>query len=221
MITRSDPAETRAERQAMVSSQLRTTEVNDPRVVRAMATIAREDFLPVEVAALAYRDTAIPLGHARAANTPLATGRLLTAAELDAGDHVLLIGAATGYMAAVLAGIVGQVTAVESDPALLAIAATALASTANVQLIEGPLTEGHAADAPYDVLIVDGAVEMLPSTLVAQVRVGGRVVTGLVERGLRRLASGHKSAGGFGLQSFADFDCVVLPGFAQPQAFRF
>lgn len=221
MMTSFDPISTRAQRHAMVSSQLRTNAVSDTRVVAAMASIAREDFLPADAAAVAYRDTAIPLGAGRAANSPLATGRLLTAAELNETDRVLLVGAAGGYTAAVLAGTVARVTALESDLALLAIARRALAATANVQVVEGFLHEGCPADAPYDVLIVDGAVAELPAALVAQVRVGGRVVTGLVERGVVRLAAGRKTAGGFGLQAFADSDCVVLPGFAQPQGFRF
>ena len=216
-----DPVGTRAQRHAMVSSQLRTNAVSDPRVVAAMGSVPREAFLPAGAAAIAYRDTAIPLGHARAANTPLATGRLLTEAELEGGDRVLLVGAAGGYTAAVLAGIVAHVTALESDAALLAIAREALAGVPNVSVFEGPLAAGCQANAPYDLLVVDGAVETLPATLVEQVRPGGRVVTGLVERGVMRLAAGRKTAGGFGLAAFADADCVVLPGFARPQGFRF
>lgn len=217
----SDPARTRAERHAMVTSQLRTSAVSDPRVQLMMASVPREDFLPADAAVLAYRDRPIPLGLAREQNPPLATGRLLTAAELEARDRVLLVGATGGYTAALLAGIVAHVTALECDEALLAIARRALAATGNAAVVEGPLQAGYATGAPYDVLIVDGAVEELPAALIEQVRPGGRVVTGLVERGIRRLASGRRTPGGFGLHAFADYDCVVLPGFAQPPAFRF
>lgn len=220
-MTSVDPVSTRAQRHAMVSSQLRTNAVSDPRVVAAMASIPREDFLPASAAAIAYRDTAIPLGLARWANTPLATGRLLTEAELEPTDRVLLIGAAGGYTAAVLAGMVAHVTALESDAALLSLARTALAATGNVAVVEGSLAAGHADGAPYDVLVIDGAVEELPAVLLDQVRVGGRVVSGLIERGVVRLVAGRKTAGGFGLHAFADADCVTLPGFAKPQAFRF
>lgn len=221
MIIVSDPVSTRAARHAMVSSQLRTNAVSDQRVVAAMASIPREAFLPPDVAGGAYRDTAIPLGRARAANPPLATARLLTEAELRADDRVLLIAAAGGYAAAVLAALVREVVAVESDPHLLALARQALAGTINVALIDAPLADGHAAGAPYDVLMIDGAVEELPAALLDQVRPGGRVVGGLFERGITRLAVGRKTAGGFGLQPFVDSDCVVLPGFARPQGFRF
>ncbi|RXD05626.1 protein-L-isoaspartate O-methyltransferase [Sphingomonas sp. UV9] len=208
-------------RHAMVASQLRTNAVNDQRVVAAMARVPREQFMPEDVRSIAYRDTAIPLGGGRYANLPMATGRLLTEAYLTATDRVLLIGAATGYTAAVLSEIVGSVVAVESDPALLAIARTTLAGVGNVELVEGPMQDGHAAGAPYDVLIVDGAVESVPDTLVAQVRPDGRVTAGIAERGLTRLASGRKTGGGFALAAFVDVECVTLPGFATPKPFKF
>lgn len=210
-----------AMRHAMVASQLRTNAVNDARVVAAMASVPREAFLPDDVAALAYRDTAVPLAHGRAQNVPIATGKLLTAAELRADDRVLLIGAAGGYTAAVLAELVAEVVAVEVDPVLAGLARTALVGYSAVTLIECPLDVGHAAGAPYDVLVVDGSVEQLPDALIAQVKVGGRVVAGLADRGITRLAYGRRSEGGFALLPFADIDCVVLPGFARPRSFTF
>ena len=208
-------------REAMVASQLRTNAVSDQRVVAAMARVPREEFLPESQRSLAYRDTAVPIAHGRAANVPIATGKLLTQAQLRPTDHVLLIGAAGGYTAAVLALLAKDVVAVESDGALAAIARTALASYANVQLIEGDLTVGAPAHAPYDVLVVDGAVQHIPQALVDQLRPGGRIIAGLDDRGVTRLASGVRSEGGFGLSPFADIDCVVLPGFARPKAFTF
>ena len=208
-------------RHAMVASQLRTNAVNDQRVVAAMSRVPRERFMPEDVRSIAYRDTAIPLGGGRYVNLPMATGRLLTEAYLAATDRVLLIGAATGYTAAVLSEIVGSVVAVESDPALLATARTVLAGVANVDLVEAPMQDGHAAGAPYDVLVVDGAIETLPDALIAQVRPGGRVVSGIAERGLTRLASGRKTDGGFALAAFVDVECVKLPGFDTPKPFRF
>lgn len=208
-------------RQAMVSSQLRPNGVDDPRVVAAMATIPREAFLPDTAAALAYRDTAIPLGRGRYQNSPLATGRLINEAEIVPEDRVLLIGAASGYTAALLARLGAQVTAVECDAELAAAARTALAGNDAVTVIEEPLAEGHAEGGPYDVLLVDGAAEVLPDALIAQLRVGGRIAAGLVERGVTRLAAGRRTAGGHAVPPFADAECVVLPGFARPAAFRF
>ena len=205
----------------MVASQLRTNAVSDQRIVAAMASIPREEFLPAEVRAVAYRDTAIPVGGGRAINPPLATARLLTVAELVDTDRVLLIGAGGGYTAAILADIVAHITAVESDAALLAIARQTLVGNDRIDLVEGPLAQGWATTAPYDVLVVDGAVESLPDELIAQVRADGRVVSGLVENGVTRLAAGRRSAGGFGLTAFVDSECVTLPGFARPPLFRF
>ena len=210
-----------AMRHAMVASQLRTNAVSDVRVVAAMDLVPREAFLPAGVADLAYRDTAVPLSHGRAQNVPIATGRLLTQAELRPTDRVLLIGAAGGYTAAVLAELVAAVVAVESDPALVAIARAALAGHATVSLIDGPLSEGHAAGAPYDVLVIDGAVEAVPQPLVDQLAIGARIVGGLMDRGVTRLAAGRRTAGGFALLDFADIDCVPLPGFAVPRSFTF
>jgi protein-L-isoaspartate(D-aspartate) O-methyltransferase len=221
-----DPAPVEAERfeamrQAMVASQLRTNAVNDPRVVEAMARTARENFLPAEQKGLAYRDTLLPLPGGRRHNSPLATGRLLTEAHVRPEDHVLLIGAAGGYAAALLAQLAGSVVALEQEEALVALARTALAGEAKVELVQGPLEAGWAAGAPYDLLIVDGAVEQLPDALIAQVKPGGRVVTGVIERGVTRLAAGRRTEGGFGLLDFLDVECTELPGFRRLRTFTF
>lgn len=216
-----DPADFGKMREAMVASQLRTNGVNDPRVVAAMARVPREAFVPESLRRLAYRDTAVSIAHGRAINLPIAIGKLLTQAQIGPLDRVLLVGAASGYTAAVVALLANTVVAVESDSALLEIARPALASYANVELVEGDLATGHAAGAPYDRLIVDGGVEHLPEALIGQLRPGGRAVTGLIDRGVTRLATGVRSEGGFGLTAFADIDCVALPGFSRPKAFTF
>lgn len=221
-----DPAPVEAERfeamrQAMVASQLRTNAVNDPRVVEAMARTPRENFLPAEQRGLAYRDTLLPLPGGRRHNSPLATGRLLTEAHVRPEDHVLLIGAAGGYAAALLAQLAGSVVALEQEEALVALARTALAGEAKVELVQGPLEAGWAAGAPYDLLIVDGAVEQLPDALIAQVKPGGRVLTGVIDRGVTRLAAGRRTEGGFGLQDFLDVECTELPGFRRLRTFTF
>lgn len=221
MTTTTGTADAAAMREAMVSSQLRTSGVDDVRVVGAMATVAREDFVPPQARSLAYRDRPVPLGRARFLNAPLATGLLMTQAEIVAEDRVLLIGAATGYAAALLAMLGARVTAVEEDADLLAAARANLAGIDHVDVVEAPLAAGYPADAPYDVLLVDGAVEELPQPLLAQLRTDGRIATGLVDRGLTRLATGRRTEGGTGTLAFADYECVVLPGFARAPAFRF
>ncbi len=208
-----------AARAAMVASQLRTSGVNDARVVAAMAQVAREDYLPESQRPFAYRDRSLPLGNGRAQNPPLATGLLLTEARIAAGEKVLVVGAAGGYAAAIAAQVGATVTMVEEDADLAALARTALGET--VSLVEGPLSAGAPTNAPYDVLLIDGAVEEIPEALAGQVRDGGRVVTGLSDRGVTRIASGVRTGGGVGLASIVDSECAPLPGFEKPRGFQF
>jgi protein-L-isoaspartate(D-aspartate) O-methyltransferase len=210
-----------AMRHAMVASQLRTNAVNDPRVVEAMARVPREAFLPPEHRNLAYRDTLLPLAGGRRHNSPLVIGRLLTEAQVRPDDHVLLVGAAGGYAAALLALLAKSVVALEEEDALAAIARGALAGEAKVELVQGPLHAGWAASAPYDLMVVDGAVEQLPEALVAQVKPNGRILTGVIDRGVTRLASGRRTEGGFGLVDFQDIECTELPGFRRLRTFTF
>lgn len=220
----SAPVETNrfeAMRHAMVASQLRTNAVNDPRVVEAMAKVPREAFLPAEHRGLAYRDTLLPLAGGRRHNSPLATGRLLTQAQVQATDRVLLIGAAGGYAAAILALLAKSVVAIEEEPALAALAREALSGEPRVEVVEGPLNAGWAAGAPYDLMIVDGAVDELPEALVAQVRLEGRVLSGVIENGVTRLAAGRRSEGGFAMLDFMDVECTELPGFRRLRKFTF
>lgn len=209
-----------AMRHAMVVSQLRTSAVSDPRVVDAMGDVPREAFVPSTQAALAYRDAPLPLGGGRAINPPLITGRLLVAADIRPTDRVLLIGAAMGYAAAVAARLAGSVVALEEDAELAGAARDAIADT-KVTVVEGPLKAGWAEGAPYDVIIIDGAIEEVPDAVAEQLAPGGRLATGLVDRGVTRLALGRRSEGGFGVVDFADLACVVLPGFARPKTFQF
>lgn len=208
-------------RAAMVSSQLRTNNVSDLRIVSAMEAVARENFVPAERASLAYVDLPIPLGNSRFLNAPLATARLITESGVKAGEKVLLVGAATGYAAAVLAELGAVVTALESDALLLANAKKALGKTIGINLVAGPLDAGWRKGAPYDVIIVDGAIEAVPGAFAAQLAAGGRFLTGLVDNSVTRLASGRKTGQGIGLVSFADIETVRLPGFAAPVGFSF
>ena len=208
-------------RAAMVASQLRTTAVDDSRVIKVMGEVPRERFVPAAALPIAYYDRDIALGNGRAMNAPLASARLINEAEIASTDRVLLIGAATGYTAAVLAELAGSLVALEEDATLAAQAREALAGMANVTVVEGPLVEGWAQGAPYDAIVIDGAVEFVPDAIVHQAKIDGRVTTGVIDRGVSRLAAGRRSEGGFGLVDFADVDCVVLPGFSKPPTFQF
>jgi protein-L-isoaspartate(D-aspartate) O-methyltransferase len=208
-------------RHSMVASQLRTNSVTDVRVVAAMDLVAREDFVPAALRALAYVDRPLSLSGARALNPPLATARLLCEATVRKDDRVLLVGAATGYAAAVLSDLVASVVALEEDDALIAHAKGALSGYANVELVEGPLAQGWPAGAPFDVIIFDGAIEHLPAQLSGQLAGDGRLVAVMIDSGVTRLALGRRAGDGFGLFPIADVEAAVLPGFAMPKTFKF
>lgn len=207
-------------RRAMIASQLRTTGVNDPQVLAAIGSVARERFVPADRAATAYAEISVPLGGGRAMGPPMALGRLLAEVRPRAGERALVVGAATGYSAAVMHALTGHVVAVEEDAGLAALARDALAGT-GVELVEGPLRDGHAAGAPYDVILIDGAVESVPQPLVEQLAREGRMAAAIVDRGVTRLAVGRRGGSGFALLPFADADAALLPGFSMPAGFRF
>jgi protein-L-isoaspartate(D-aspartate) O-methyltransferase len=208
-------------RQAMVASQLRTNAVSDPRVVAAMAVAPRERFVPEDRRALAYVDIAVPLDGDRALSPPMVLGRLLTEARPLAGDRALVVGAGTGYSAMVLSALVASVVALEEDEALVRRARELLAAAAGVTLVEGPLPQGWAAAAPYDLILIDGAVEEVPPALVEQLAPRGRLAAAIIERGVIRLAIGRRAGGDFAMAAFADAAAPVLPGFEPVVGFRF
>ncbi|HZF95988.1 MAG TPA: protein-L-isoaspartate O-methyltransferase [Allosphingosinicella sp.] len=207
-------------RRAMVASQLRTTGVADARVLAAVGEVPREHFVPAGRVPIAYADALVPLGGGRELNPPMATARLLSEAGPRGHERAMVIGAATGYSAALLDKLCASVVAVEEDADLAAFARNALQGT-KVELVEGPLAAGHAAGAPYDLVLIDGAVAAVPDAIVAQVAENGRIAAVVLEGGVTRLGVGRKVAGSFGLTIFTDGAAAILPGFAKPRAFSF
>ncbi len=210
-------------RQVMIDNQLRPSDVTDARVLAAIARIDREPFVPAERAAMAYADRAVPLTNARALNPALTTARMIVDLSPSAASSVLLIGAATGYAAAVLAAMGVTVTAVEEDAGLIAAARVTLADLAGVTLIEAPLSAGAATGAPFDMLLIDGCVEQIPATLLNQLRDGARIVAGMRDGAVTRIGRAARVAGvdSVALLPFADIECVSLPGFTAPRHFQF
>jgi protein-L-isoaspartate(D-aspartate) O-methyltransferase len=206
-----------AARQAMVDSQLRPQGVNDPSVIAAMSLVPREKFVPDDQRPLAYVDRAIPIGEGRALPAASVTGLLLTALAPLPGQTALVVGAGTGYAAAVLARMGIKAVALESSPSL-----AAAAKKLKISVAEGVLEEGHQRSAPYDFILINGAVEYIPDALVDQLKDGGRLGGAIIDRGgITRLFVGRKAGGGFGFHSIADSATPALPGFARPRAFTF
>jgi len=200
----------------MVESQLRPQGVTDPRVLDAMASVQRENFLPDRTRPLAYVDRSVAIGDGRFLPSPAVLGRLLPEMMLEPGQHVLVVGAGTGYSSAVLNHAGLRVVALESS-AELADRAREL----GIDIVEGPLEAGWKKLAPYDRILIDGAVESIPDTIVDQLADGGRLGTALVDRGITRLTVGRKAGGAFGCLSLGDAGTPTLPGFSKPAVFTF
>ncbi len=207
-----------AMRVAMVASQLRPNGVTGLAVLDALGWVPREAFVPADRRSAAYIDRAVPLGGGRALNPPMTTALLLDAADIAADSRVLIVGAATGYALALTASITKDVTGVESDAAL---AAHASANVPSARVVVGPLETGASAHAPYDSIVIDGAVEFVPEALIAQLTLTGRLTVALVEGGVARLAVGRRGGTGFALSAFVDAEAVVLPGFSHAREFVF
>lgn len=205
-----------AAREAMLESQLRPEGVADPAVLDAMGRVAREQFVPADSRPLAYVDRAIALNATRYLAPPAVLGQLLTQMMPERGQRALVVGAGTGYSAAVLGAMGLEVIALESDAGL-----AATAREQGVEVAEGPLEGGWPAGAPYDQILFDGAVEFIPDEIVAQLADGGRLGVPIIERGITRLAVGRKAGGAFGTLSFGDAGVPPLPGFSRPKAFTF
>ena len=205
-----------AAREAMIENQLRPEGVTDPAVLNAMGRVEREKFLPSHTRPLAYVDRAVAIGEGRFLAAPAVLGQLLTQMMPERGQRALVIGAGTGYSATVLAAMGLEVDAVESDAALIAAA-----EASGAKIIEAPLEGGNADGAPYDQILIDGAVEYIPDALVDQLADGGRLGTAIVDRGITRLVVGRKAGGAFGYLSIGDAGVPALPGFSRPKAFTF
>jgi protein-L-isoaspartate(D-aspartate) O-methyltransferase len=205
-------------RRAMIDSQLRTSGVSTPWIVAAMGRVPREQFVPADRATTAYMDRAVPLGGGRALNPPLASGLMVSAAEIRADDRVLIIGDRTGYIASLIADRVTSVIVVDTAGAT---APDNLANVQNVDYLEGPLNAGAPDAGPFSLILIDGTIKALPAALVTQVKDGGRIVTGLSDGAVVRLAMGFKHNDVVVLRAIADCEIALLPGFEPAKEFVF
>lgn len=213
-------------RRKMVDGQLRTNDVTDHELLKAMGSVPRESFVPASRAALAYIDDDLPVESSngrRFLMRPATFGKLVQLAEVGRDDVVLLVGGASGYEAAVLARLAGSVVMLECDPELARSAADRLArlQVDNAAVVVGPLEKGWPAEAPYDAIILAGATETGAAGLAEQLREGGRLV---VVEGLGGAAAARlyvRSSAGAGGRFAFNAAAKPLPGFEATPAFVF
>lgn len=212
-----------AARQNFVDSQICVHDVTDPRVISAFQGARREAFLPRSKRPFAYSEGDIEVAPGRFVLDARDFSKLVDLAEIGPGDLVLEIGCGAGYSTAVLAQLAETVVALESNEELAARAAETLAKEGadNAVVVQGPLPDGKKDQGPYDVIVVNGAIEVEPAALLDQLKDGGRLVAFMRDGavGVGRLYS--KARGAVGHRDAFDAIAPVLPGFEKKPAFEF
>ena len=207
-----------AARHNMVESQVRPNGITDHRIIDAMALVEREAFVPDERRTIAYLDEDVLLKDGRYLIEPMAFARMIHLALIKPTDRVLVVGAATGYGAKVISMLAQSVVALESDAGLADLARRHLADCDSIQIVEGPHAAGHAAGAPYDVIIIEGRIVAIPDSLFGQLANDGRIVaavgnTDVSKMQVATVADGHRSS-----RFVHDVSIAPLPGFPVAKA---
>lgn len=216
-------------RRNMVDCQLRPNDITDLQILSAMNDLPREAFVPDNLKPVAYADKDLRIvdqdesGGPRYMLTASSLATLVQGAEIKPDDFVLDIGCLTGYSSAVLAHLADSVVAVEAIPDMAPRATDILndLQIVNVAVVEGALAEGQANQGPYDVILINGAVETVPQALLDQLKDGGRLVTVMQENGYGRAMRFIRSGGVVGSTSLADLSAPLLGEFLKPEAFVF
>lgn len=215
-------------RRNMVESQVRPGDVTDRRIIRAMGDLPRERFVAEPSRAFAYMDAPIALGGSpggapRAMLDPRTFAKIAQAAEIEPTAAVLDIGAATGYSSAVLARLGRHVVALESDAELADAARETLSGIGaeRIEVVTGDLAAGWSEGGPYDAIVLEGAIEILPPELLDQLKDGGRLVAILSRNGTGRATVWRRDGSVFGSQDAFDANAEILPGFERAPAFVF
>jgi protein-L-isoaspartate(D-aspartate) O-methyltransferase len=211
-------------RSHMIESQLRPNKVTDDRVLQAFASIRRELFVPEHLRPVAYTDEDLPLGGGRYLMEPMVAARLLQAAAIGRTETALIVGAGTGYEAALTAMVARNVLALEEDTDLARHARTALVEhgIASVTVVEGPLHQGYRPRAPYDVILFGGAVTEMPPEIYAQLAEGGRLLAVIKPgNGVGRAILATRTGGVLAQRVIFDAATPFLPGFGPKPGFEF
>ena len=213
-----------AARSNMVESQIRTNKVTDPHLLDAFEPTPRERFVPEPLRGIAYVDEDVALGGERFVMEPMVLARLLQAARPGPGDVALDLGCGSGYATAILSRLVATVVALEVDAALAAAANQTLDELEidNALVVEGQLAEGYPKQAPYNVILLNGAVSEVPLAIADQLAEGGRLVTVVsVGAGLGRATLMRRDSGVISSRILCDASVPVLPGFEAAPGFVF
>jgi protein-L-isoaspartate(D-aspartate) O-methyltransferase len=213
-----------AARAHMIESQLRPNKVTDARLLAAFSQIRRERFVPEHLRAVAYVDEDLPLGRGRYLIEPMVAARLLQTLAVVPTDTALVVGAGTGYEAALLGLLTRAVAALEEDAELARLARAALVDhrIASVKVVEGPLRDGCRASAPYDVILFGGAVPEVPQPIVAQLAEGGRLAAVVrAEGSVGRATLTMRTGGGIARRVIFDAATPLLPSLLPQPAFVF
>ena len=212
-----------AARMHMIESQIRPNKVTDDRLLEALARILRELFVPEPLRSVAYIDEDLAIGRGRYLMEPMVAARLIQAAAVQRTDMALVVGAGTGYEAAVISRLARAVVALEEDEDLARLARAALIeeSIASVSVVEGPLGLGYRQRAPYDVILFGGAVAELPSEVLGQLSEGGRLVAVVkpVGAGIGRATLATRTGSVVARRVIFDAAISLLPGLEPKPAF--
>lgn len=208
-------------RTTMVDTQVRPSDVTRFPIIEAMLSVPREDFVPVERREAAYAGEHVDLGSGRVVLDPRTLAKMLDAADIQSDEIVLDVGAGLGYSSALAARLAEAVIALEEDKALATEAERALSAAGadNVAVVEGPLADGAAKHGPYDVILLEGAVEHMPDSLVDQLKEGGRLVAIFAEGALGVVRVGYRIDGRVNWRYAFNAGAPVLPGFEARRAF--
>lgn len=212
-------------RRNMVEGQLRPNRVNDAGLLAALGELPRERFLPEGLRSVAYADDDVPLGNGRFMMEPMVLARLIQILQPQNGDKAMVLAAGLGYGAAILARLTKSVVAVEADAGLAATARKTLTDlgVSGVEQVGSPAEQGVAASAPYDVILIEGAVHEVPQAIADQLAEGGRLATVIADPS-GALGVAHlfvKQGGVMSGRPLFDAGTPMLPGFARPARFTF
>lgn len=212
-----------ARRRTMVDTQVRPSDVTKYPIIDAMLTVPRELFVPSGRRETAYIGENLPIAPSRVILEPRTLAKMLDALDIKDHELVLDLGAGLGYAAAVLARLAGAVVAIEEDKALAAETEATLAEVGvdNVAVVVAPLTEGAPRHGPYDVILVEGAVEEVPEAILAQLKEGGRIGCLFLDGALGVCRIGYLAEGGMTWRDAFHAAAPVLPGFARRPDFVF